>query len=591
MQQIKFIWGKMKGYRLRYVLGLIGTVLFSLLTLSTSTLTQRIVDEVIMKLPEGSEPYEELIRQLFILVGLLIGATVLRTALNYGIFLMYQTVGLGVNDRMRRELYRHISHQDKAFFDKNRTGDIMSRLTADLDLVRYVITFTSRSTFEAVFMFIFVVSYMLYNSWILTLCLLAVTPILFICSRKFSKIVRPQYQEMRDRQAELNTTAQENISGNRVVKAFAREEFEKEKFDLKNTEYRDQSVKANMTWLRFFPYINMISQSLSVIVLLVGGILWINGNISAGVYTAFNSMTWMLSNPMQMLGNTLNELSRFSASMNKIMEIYESEPKIVDKENAVVPKERIKGDIVFDDVSLNLQGNQVLDHVSFHIKPGQTVAVMGPTGSGKTMLVNVLARLYDTTGGSVKVDGTQVGDYHLQSLRGAIGMTTQDVFLFSDTLDTNIAYGKSDMSDEQMQLYAQLACVDFVDHLDNGYDTLIGERGTGLSGGQKQRIALARAMAIEPSILVLDDTTSAVDLETEAKIQDGLRNIRFDCTKIIIAQRISSTRDADFIIVMKDGLIEEMGTSDELLANKGYYYDVYKLQYGDPDDIKKGVIE
>ena len=590
MQQLKFLWGKMKGYRLRYAIGLLGSLIFSVLALSTATLTQRIVDEVIMQIPNTTGPLTELIRHLWMLIGLLVGATVLRTGLNYGNFLLFQTVGLGVNDRMRREMYRHISRQDKEFFDKNRTGDIMSRMTSDLDLVRFIITFTARSSFEGIFMFIFVLIYMFSNSWFLTVCLLAVTPLLFICSKKFSKKVRPQYQEMRDRQAELNTTAQENISGNRVVKAFAKESFEKEKFDVKNTEYKDQSIKANFTWLRFFPFMHMISQSLSVIVLLVGGILWIRGDITAGVYTAFNSMTWMLANPMQQLGNTLNEISRFSASMGKIMEIYDTQPKIVDKENAIVPTERIKGDIVFDDVSLELQGNRVLDHVSFHIKPGQTVAIMGPTGSGKTMLVNVLARLYETTEGSVKVDNIDVNDYHLQSLRGSIGMTTQEVFLFSDTLDTNIAYGKSDMPDEQMQLYAQLACVDFVDRLDNGYDTLIGERGTGLSGGQKQRIALARAMAIEPSILVLDDTTSAVDLETEAKIQEGLRSIRFECTKIIIAQRISSTRDADLIIVMKDGSIEEMGTSDELLANKGYFYDVYKLQYGDPEEIKKGVI-
>lgn len=591
MQQIKFLWGKMKGYRWQFILSLCGSVLFSILSLSFSTLSQRIVDEVIMELPKHNQTLDELIHHLIALVIMLVGATLLRTVLNYVNFVQYESVGQKTCDRMRRELYRRISHQDKAFFDKNRTGDIMSRVTSDMDLVRYIISYTTRSSIEAIFIFVFVLSYMLSQSWILTLCLLAVTPLLYVFSVKFSKLVRPQYQEMRDRQAELNTTAQENISGNRVVKAFAREAYEIEKFDLKNTEYQDQSIKANLTWLRFYPFMNMVSQSLPVIVLLVGGILWIKGYITAGVYTAFNSMTWLLANPMQMVGNTLNDIQRFSASMNKIMELYTEEPTILDKEHAIVPQERLKGDIVFDNVSLQLNENTVLDKVSFHIKPGQTVAVMGPTGSGKTMLVNVLARLYETSSGSVRIDGVDVNDYHLQSLRSSIGMTTQDVFLFSDTLDTNIAYGNSGMSDEQMRTYADLACVDFVDRLDNGYDTLIGERGTGLSGGQKQRIALARAMAIEPSILVLDDTTSAVDLETEAKIQKGLREIHFDCTKIIIAQRVSSTTDADFIIVMNHGKIEEMGTSEELLASKGYYYDVYKLQYGDPDKIKKGVIE
>ncbi len=590
MQQIKFLWEKMKGFRLRYILALIGSTGFSLLTLSFSTITQRIVDEVIMELPKDNYTLEYLIHHLIGLAILLIGATLLRTGVNYLNFYQYEWVSQKTTDRIRRELYRIISHQDKAFFDKNRTGDIMSRVTSDMDMVRHAISNMMRSTIEAVFIFVFVLGYMLSQSWQLTLCLVAVTPFLYLCSVKFSKKVRPQYQDMRDRQAELNTAAQENISGNRVVKAFAREEFEKNKFDTKNIEYRDQSIKANMTWLSFFPYINMISQSLSVIVLLVGGILWIRGDITAGIYTAFNSMTWLLANPMQMIGNTINDFQRFHASAIKIIELYDNEPQIVDKENAIVPKERIKGDIVFDNVSLKLSGNQVLDHVSFHVKPGQTIAIMGATGSGKTMLINVLARLYETTGGSVKIDGINVNDYHLQSLRSSIGMTTQDVFLFSDTLDTNIAYGNSKMSDEQMRTYADLACVDFVNRLENGYDTLIGERGTGLSGGQKQRIALARAMAIEPSILVLDDTTSAVDLETEAKIQKGLREISFNCTKLIIAQRISSTRDADYIIVMNHGRIAEIGTSEELLKNKGYYYDVYKLQYGDPDEIKKGVI-
>ncbi len=589
MKQISFLWQRMKGQRWRFILSLFGSVLFSILTLTFSTMSQRIVDEVIMELPQDNYTFDYLVHHLVALVCMLIGFTLLKTVVNYADFVQYESVAQKTTDRLRRDLYRKIEKQDKAFFDKNRTGDIMNRLTSDMDLVRYVLSYTTRSSIEAVFIFVFVLIYMLRNSVALTLCLLAVTPFLTIFSIRFSKRVSPQYQEMRDRQAELNTTAQENISGNRVVKAFAREEYEKDKFDVKNTEFRQQSIKANMTWLHFFPYMNMVSQSLPVIVLLVGGLLWINGTITAGIYTAFNSMTWLLASPMQTLGNTINDLQRFSASVNKIIELYETEPQIVDKENAVVPTERIQGDISFEHVSLTLNDNLVLDDVSFRIKPGQTVAIMGATGSGKTMLVNVLARLYEVSKGAVKIDGVNVNDYHLQSLRGAIGMTTQDVFLFSDTLDTNIAYGNSNMSDEQMRLYAQLACVDFVDHLENGYDTLIGERGTGLSGGQKQRIALARAMAIEPSILILDDTTSAVDLETEAKIQEGLRSIQFDCTKLIIAQRISSTRDADFIIVMNHGKISEIGTSEELLQKKGYYYDVYKLQYGDPEQIKKEV--
>ena len=219
------------------------------------------------------------------------------------------------------------------------------------------------------------------------------------------------------------------------------------------------------------------------------------------------------------------------------------------------------------------------------------IAIDGPSGAGKTTFCNLIPRFYDVSSGAIRVDGRDIRDYKVRSLRTKIGMMQQDVYLFSDTVAGNIEYGRPGATREEIIEAAKLAGADeFINDLSDGYDTIVGERGVGLSGGQKQRISLARALAIRPSILILDDTTSAVDLETEAKIQEGLRTIRFDCTKLIIAQRISSTRDADLIIVMKDGKIEEMGTSDELLANKGYFYDVYKLQYGDPEEIKKGVI-
>ena len=283
---------------------------------------------------------------------------------------------------------------------------------------------------------------------------------------------------------------------------------------------------------------------------------------------------------MRTLGMLINDLQRFFASASKVIELYYARSTIVTRADAVKKEGRMAGAVSFDHVNLKLNGAEVLHDINLDIKPGETIAIMGPTGAGKTSLISLIPRFSDVSAGKLCIDGVPVGMYDLRELRGSIGIATQDVFLFSDSVDGNIAYGNPDLSEEDVQRFAKIACVDFAGKLPEGFDTVIGERGTGLSGGQKQRIALARALAVRPSILILDDTTSAVDMETEKYIQEQLANLDFACTKIIVAQRISTTKRADRIVILDKGRVADVGTHEELIARPGYYREVYELQNG-----------
>ena len=305
----------------------------------------------------------------------------------------------------------------------------------------------------------------------------------------------------------------------------------------------------------------------------------IQGKLTAGEILAFSSLTWALANPLRNLGMLINDLQRFFASCQMIIEIFYAQPSIADRYQAKDPGVRPEGEIEYRDVSLKINNTQILDGISFHIRPGQTLGIIGTTGSGKTTLAGMLTRLNDPTAGEVLLDGKNVQDYTLQALRRYVGVAMQEVFLFSDTVDSNIAYGRPDMPFEEVKKFAHIADADeFVERMADGYDTLIGERGVGLSGGQKQRLSLARALAIRPSVLILDDTTSAVDMETEQYLQEQLRNLDFPCTKIIIAQRISSIEDADLILVLDGGKVVERGTHRELLQNHGFYRHIWAIQ-------------
>ena len=339
-------------------------------------------------------------------------------------------------------------------------------------------------------------------------------------------------------------------------------------------------------WLSFFPYVETFANLLPVVLLLVGGLFLINGSLTMGEYVAFSGLTWAIANPMRQLGNIMNEFQRFSAASRKVMEIYYSEPSIVDAPDAIDHAERFEGRIEFRHVSFAYEDEEadgpILTDISFTAEPGETIAIMGETGCGKTSLIQLIPRFYDPYEGQVLIDGIDVRKFKLHQLRKNIGLATQDVLLYSDTIDGNIAYGDSHISQAEVARFARYsAASDFIAKMPEGYDTIVGERGVGLSGGQKQRISLARALAIKPSILILDDTTSAVDLETERQIQNSLQHLDFICTKIVIAQRISTTKNADKILVLQDGKILESGTHRELIGRGGYYAQVVKLQTGE----------
>ncbi len=578
MFQIKWIWHNLKGHRVAYVLGLLFAVFGSATLIINPFLSQKLIDDVFMA---------NSLDLLVPLVTAMIVVTLIRTSLNYTMVVLLDYSSQGMLVTIRERIYRNLQKQEPGFYDRIRTGDLITRLTGDLDMVRHVSAYVMRMLLTYSSMFIAVLAYFFSQNPLFTLSLLAITPIIAAVTYLYSKKIGPLYADLRERLSNLNTGAQENISGNRVVKAFAKEDYEIEKFEEKNNDFREANLKTTFTWLKFFPILETLGLSMTIITVCLGGLFIIQGRMTPGELAAFSSLTWAISDPMRMLGMLLNDLQRFFPSASKVIEVYYAHPKILNRDDAH-KQEHIEGLVEFDNVSFSYGDNQVFDGISFTAKPGETVAIMGATGSGKTSLIHLIPRFYDVDSGRVLVDGVDVRDWNLQSLRGGIGMATQDVFLFSDTIEGNIAYGDPKMSNEQVKRFAHAAAAGFIDKTEDGFDTIVGERGVGLSGGQKQRIALARALAVRPSILILDDTTSAVDMETEKFIQQQLASLDFPCTKFIIAQRITSVKNADKILVLDGCKITEMGTHEELLAKKGFYYELYTLQHGEPLSAKAG---
>lgn len=494
---------------------------------------------------------------------------------------MFDYLGRKVAGDLKQNLFDHIQSLSFSYFDNMNTGELMSRVGEDVDNIWGVMGFGMRLFIENIVYFILSTVILLRMNMLLTVIALITMPAIAFITVKLEKQLDSVFEEISDHTAVLNTTAQENIAGVKLVKAFAREKHEILKFLKFNNKNYDLSVQKSKIWGKFYPIEEFLGNLSVLLVNGVGGVLVIKGTLTVGELVAFNGYLWLLIWPMRMLGWLTNMLSQTKASQKKIDAILAIEPEVKNSESSIV-LEDIKGDISFENVTFKYKEKPVLKNINLDIKAGSTVAIMGATGSGKSSLISLLLRNYDVMEGAVKVDGHDVKDIDLYSLRKSISIVPQDSFLFSDTIENNIRYGKENATREEIEKTLELACAkEFVDELEEGIETLIGERGLGLSGGQKQRLCIARALIRKCSILILDDSTSALDMETEHDLLKNLYHSEKKITTFIVAHRISAVKNADLIIYMDEGEIVEYGTHESLLKKGGKYYEIYRTQFKD----------
>lgn len=563
-----YIWKN----KLRYILAIGSMILAVSLDLMSPQLTKHIIDDVIVGGQIGKLKY--------LLAGILaigVGRAVFQYIKEY----TFDCLGSDIASSMRKDLFIHTQKLSQDFFDRTDTGELMSRIKDDVDKIWDGLSYVSMLLIEVV-IHTSIVLYCMYTTnvklaIIPTVAMIFCGCIALIMERKLGAV----YEEISEENAELNTVAEENLAGVRTVKAFAREKYEIEKFLNHNNRYYELNMKQSKVFVKYYPYFSVVTKILPLLTLLAGGKIVIDGRMSLGQLAAMveysNNIVW----PMEMLGWLTNSFSSAIASNRKLKKIYNEVPTIKEKENPIILDE-VKGKITFDHVAYGKEGKHILRDVSFEVQPGETLGIMGETGSGKSTIINLMSRFYDADKGKICLDDVDIRDMKLSQVRESISQVMQDVFLFSDTIAENIKLGKKDyISEEEVEIASNNAQVsEFATKMKNKYNTVIGERGVGLSGGQKQRISIARAFAKKNPILILDDSTSALDMETEQQIQEALRKLD-GVTKVIIAHRISAVKNADEIIILKDGIIAERGKHQQLLEKHGLYYETYQSQYGD----------
>ena len=491
--------------------------------------------------------------------------------------------GCRVASGLRKDMMKHIFSLHKGYFDKTNTGELMARVKDDAGAVWDLTGFVGMLLTEATVYFIGVVICMLRLNWKLSLVALVFMPPLAYEALHLEKKLGKDYDEISERNAALTKVVEENISGVRTVKAFSAEATEMKKFDEKNMEYAKANKQFASDLADSDPLIGLIPKLMQVCVVAIGGYAAIKGTITYGTLVAFVSYSIAVVWPIENLGWMLSLVSQGIAGYKKIRKVLNYPPEITDpKENDPLASDSKEGEISFDHVSFRMEGKLVLEDVSFTIKKGKTLGIMGATGAGKSTIVNLLERFYDVTEGAIRIEGKDIRNISLSDIRAFSSVVTQDVFLFSDTISENVRLGFKDSMDERTVRDAikSAHAKEFVEKITDSYEAVIGERGIGLSGGQKQRLSIARALAKKAKLLVLDDSTSALDMETEAAIQQELLDKK-DMSKIIIGHRISSVKDADEIIVLDKGRVKERGTHAELIGKKGLYYSTYEAQYGD----------
>lgn len=574
-----YIW----DYKFSY-LGAIASLLIAVtLDMLAPRLTARVVDDVIVGGNMGELK--------FLLLGFL-GIGLGRCIFQYLKEYTFDKNGARISGDMRRDLFRYIQSLSADFFDRTNTGELMARVKEDIDHIWDAVGYVGMLLIEVFYHtgIILVCMYML--NWKLALiptaAMLLCGSIAVIMERKLGAV----YEEISEENAALNTVAEENLAGVRTVKAFAREGFEIEKFLSHNKRYYDLNMAQSKVFVRYYPFFTVVSKVLPLLTILVGGRFVINGEMSLGQMTAFVEYSMNIVWPMEMLGWLTNSFSSAVASNRKIKKIYEEKPT-VNEVTDLVKIEKVQGKVCFDHVSFHkADQHEILHDISFTVEAGKTLGIMGTTGAGKTSIIQLLQRMYDATDGAIYLDDVDIRKLSLEQLRTSVSYVMQDVFLFSDTINENIKLGKRYYLDFRTVRKASTdaQASEFIERMEEQYDTVIGERGVGLSGGQKQRISIARALAKRDPILVLDDSTSALDMETEQMIQQTLRTLDHT-TKIIIAHRISAVRYADEILVLEGGSIAERGTHEELLAKKGLYYETYESQYGAVSGKERAISE
>ncbi len=566
-----YIW----DYKFSY-LGAIASLLIAVtLDMMGPRLMALVVDDVIV----GGNIAE----LKYLLLGFL-GVGIGRCVFQYVKEYTFDKNGIRISADMRRDLFRHVQGLSADFFDRTNTGELMARVKEDIDRIWDAIGYVGMLLIEVIYHTSIILISMYLLNWKLALlptaAMVMCGTIALLMERKLGQV----YEEISEENARLNTVAEENLAGVRTVKAFAREKHEIGKFLSHNKRYYELNMQQSRVFVRYYPFFSVVSKVLPILTILVGGGFVIKGQMTLGQMTAFVEYSTNIVWPMEMLGWLTNSFSAAVASNKKVRKIYEEKPTIM--ENAEpVRIEQVAGKVCFDHVSFHKADMyEILHDISFTVEAGRTLGIMGATGAGKTSIVQLLQRMYDATEGAIYLDDVNIKELSLEQLRTSVSFVMQDVFLFSDTINDNIKLGKKERLDFQTVRRAsvQAQASDFIERMEETYDTVIGERGVGLSGGQKQRISIARALAKRDPILVLDDSTSALDMETEQMIQQTLRELE-GTTKIIIAHRISAVRHADEIIVLENGSIAERGTHEELLAKRGLYFETYESQYGNMD--------